>query len=83
MKQGKIRKKIAWYLFQKSMLNKANFVHVTSKSEKKTLMDLGIISPIVTVPNGIPVELSQEVSIPKNSNGIRVLFYPDFIKKKV
>ena len=34
MKQGKIRKKIAWYLFQKSMLNKANFVHVTSKSEK-------------------------------------------------
>ena len=45
-------------------------------------MDLGIISPIVTVPNGIPVELSQEVSIPKNSNGIRVLFLSRLHQKK-
>jgi glycosyltransferase involved in cell wall biosynthesis len=80
--QGNIRKKFAWFLFQKSMLNKANFVHVTSEDEKKALQSLGIIAPIVIVPNGMPIEDPGEILVSKNTNEIRALFLSRLHPKK-
>lgn len=56
LQQGKIQKKIAWNLFQKNTLNYASCIHVTDIEELKAVRNLGIISPIALVPNGINLD---------------------------
>ncbi len=82
LSQGKIRKKIAWHLYQKSMLNNANFIHVTSESEKKALQDLGINSQIIVVPNGISIENPSQISLTTRKDSMRVLFLSRLHSKK-
>ena len=82
LSQGSIRKKFVWRLFQKSMLNKANFVHVTSKDEKRVLQGLGITTPIVVVPNGMPIQDSGDISVSHHTDEIRVLFLSRLHPKK-
>ena len=53
LSQGKFRKKLAWYLFQKRALQRANLIHVTCKEELKALRELGITTPAALVPHGI------------------------------
>lgn len=56
--QGKLRKKVAWALFQRQMLEDASFIHATSEEEADSLRDLGIKNDIVVIPN--PVEIINE-----------------------
>lgn len=53
--QGRGRKKIAWALFQKSLLRRADAVHVTSSEERDQLWSLGIHENLVQIPNGVSV----------------------------
>ncbi|MBD8490082.1 glycosyltransferase [Echinicola sp. CAU 1574] len=57
LNQGTFQKKIAWYLFQKNILNNCSCIHVTDIGELEAVRSLGIKSPIAVVPNG--VELSE------------------------
>lgn len=81
LSQGKFRKKIAWHIFQKRMLNSACFVHVTAESEKQALLDLGIISPIYVIPNVLSFTGVQDISI-KSNDTINVLFASRLHPKK-
>lgn len=56
IKLDKFQKKIAWILFQKKMLNKCDFVHVTKESDILDLRKMGINSKIAYVPNGINLD---------------------------
>ncbi len=58
--QGKVRKKVAWLLFQKRLLKQADAVHVTSDEERAQLEALGISGNLVQIPNGVPIETSHE-----------------------
>ena len=40
LEQSKIKKKIAWYLYQKNILEKADCIHVTSQQELNSLNKL-------------------------------------------
>ncbi|GAB1258023.1 glycosyltransferase [Aurantivibrio plasticivorans] len=53
LKQGRLRKLISWWLFQKMALNSAALIHVTSKDELQAVRDLGITSPVALIPHGV------------------------------
>jgi glycosyltransferase involved in cell wall biosynthesis len=58
LSQSKLKKKLAWYIFQKNALNSANAIHVTSLDEYQAVRNLGIKTPVALIPHGIfPVEL--------------------------
>ena len=71
LSQGKLRKKIAWYLFQKRSLQNASLVHVTCEDEYNAVRELGITSPIAIVPHGINYDDYQ--SLPEKNEAIEHL----------
>jgi glycosyltransferase involved in cell wall biosynthesis len=52
-------KKIMFFLFQKSILKKANILHATCNQEKDFIRALGITTPIAVIPNPIEVILKK------------------------
>jgi len=81
--QSSLQKKIAWFLFQKRVLNSASCVHVTEMAELEAVRKLGITSPVVLVPNGINLDefnsmnskdiAKQNLGLDKNKNYILFL----------
>ena len=59
LKISSIKKKIMFFLFQKSVLNRADVIHATCNQEKKYIRALGITSPIAVIPNPIEVTLRK------------------------
>lgn len=56
LNQSKYIKKLAWFLFQKTMLQTANAIHVTEKNEITSVHELGIDTNFILIPNGIELE---------------------------
>ena len=56
LQQGRIRKKLAWSIFQKRLLLKADVVHVTSEAEREQVNLLGISDNVATISNGVLLE---------------------------
>jgi glycosyltransferase involved in cell wall biosynthesis len=56
LEQGRTRKKIAWVLFQKRLLRKADVIHVTSKIEREQVGLLSNSDNLVVIPNGVLLE---------------------------
>jgi len=78
MSQKKFKKKIAWHLYQKQILQKADYLHATSQLEKLHLRELGIKTPIVVIPHGIEV-----IEIKKKLNKIKkAVFFSRIHEKK-
>lgn len=50
------KKKVAWNLYQKRLLNMASALHATSEREAANLRKLGLKPPIAMIPWGIEVE---------------------------
>lgn len=53
LEQGKTKKRIAWNVFQKAMLNSSALIHVTSEQERLAVKNLGIKAPVIICPHGI------------------------------
>lgn len=49
----RLKKAIAWHLYQKRNLNLADMLHVTSAEEKENVTRLGLRPPVRQIPNGI------------------------------
>lgn len=85
LNQKKIKKKIAYHLYQKRILNDCKVIHATSKMEASNLMQLGITKPIEFIPHGtnlkyVDLDLNLKLKI---SNGKKILlFLSRFDKKK-
>lgn len=56
LKQSKYIKKLAWFLFQKKMLQTANAIHVTEKNEITSVNEIGIDNNFILIPNGVELE---------------------------
>lgn len=49
------KKTAAWYAYQKWILAQTDLLHATAPAEAEHLRDLGIKTPIVVAPNGVPI----------------------------
>ena len=50
-----VRKRIAWWLYQRKDLTRARVLHATAEDEARALRSLGFRQPIAVVPSGVDV----------------------------
>jgi glycosyltransferase involved in cell wall biosynthesis len=53
LNQKWLKKKIAWYLYQKRALSYASVIHATAIAEAEQCRELGFDQPIAVIPNGV------------------------------
>lgn len=51
-----VKKRLAWWLYQKRLLQSADLIIVNSEQERQRLRELGLTPPIATIPNGVDTE---------------------------
>lgn len=49
----RIKKRIAWWLYQKGVMQVADLIVVNSAQELRRMRELGLAGPIATIPNGV------------------------------
>lgn len=67
------RKKFAWYLYQKAILNDAEVLHATSESEARQFERLGLTARAVVIPWGI--QMPQEQMRQKREQSHRIAIF--------
>lgn len=77
----RIKKLIAWHLYQRKDLNNANAFHATAESERMTIINKDFCQKVYTIPNGVhpPLTMIEKGGISKNK---KVLFLSRINKKK-
>lgn len=81
-KNKSIKKKLAWWIYQKHILQSSDIFIVNSKQEKVRLRELGLKPPIYIIPNGVEMDgLSERKSIKIKRSRV-VLFFSRLDKKK-
>lgn len=53
--RNNIIKKLYFHCIEKTLLNKVNAIHVLGESEKKFLLENGVTTRIITIPNGVNI----------------------------
>ena len=56
LRQGRLKKTIAWHAYQRAILQSADIVFATADAETEAIRAQGIKGPIAMVPNGIELE---------------------------
>ena len=60
----RLKKQVAWHLYQKRLLNQASALHATSEREAENLHKLGLKPPIAMIPWGVEIpEEAVELSV--------------------
>jgi len=54
----RLKKRAAWRLYQRRLVDMADVIHVSSEAEREDLARLGYDKPVVVVPNGVEVDSS-------------------------
>lgn len=80
LSQKKIKKKIAWHLYQEKILLKADLIHCASDNEKKNIMRLNKKFKTVVLPFGIEDSFINKKSSKKIKK--KALFFSRLHKKK-
>lgn len=78
--QKKLKKKIAFHLYQKRILQKADFVLCTSYEEMENLKLLGINSKIDVIPHGVYLQNPKKFHIMKKKK--KAIFFSRIHSKK-
>ena len=81
LKQKEVKKKFAWFLYQKKILNKCDYIHATSNEEEEHLRELGIKTPIKVIPHGVIIK-STKKNFQKNKLKKEALFFSRIHEKK-
>ncbi|MGH7972504.1 MAG: glycosyltransferase, partial [Limisphaerales bacterium] len=55
MKQKRLKKRLAWWLYQARDLQSARVLHATAEEEAKEIRKIGLQNPIAIVPHGVEV----------------------------
>jgi glycosyltransferase involved in cell wall biosynthesis len=74
-----LKKKIALFLYQKKIIQKASYIHATAQMEAANIQALGFSNPISIIPNGI--DLSEIVKC-KEQYGTKKMVYLSRIHPK-
>ena len=51
-----VKKRLAWWIYQKRLLQSADLIIVNSAQERQRLRELGLKPPIATIPNGVDLD---------------------------
>ncbi|TIX87101.1 glycosyltransferase [Rhizobium sp. P44RR-XXIV] len=75
----RVKKQVAWWLYQKRILQGADLLVVNSTQEMERLRDLGLTPPIAIIPNGVDLQ-----GFPRNGAEREriVLFFSRLVPKK-
>lgn len=79
--QKKIKKKLAWYLYQKKILDNADVIHATSSIEAKNIKNKKVKTKIKIIAHGLDVQEEFKPQIKKNKKKI-ILFFSRIHSKK-
>lgn len=75
LKHRRLKKLIAWHIYQKRDLCSASVIHATSVKEAGNLRKLGVTNPICVIPNGVAkVKYTDIYPKPYASGKKRILF---------
>lgn len=55
-----LKKKIAWYFYQKNDIASIDLIHTTSPVESKNIRDIDVNTPIVMIPNAVNLPLEYK-----------------------
>jgi glycosyltransferase involved in cell wall biosynthesis len=69
------RKRVAWRLYQRRDLVRADLLHATSEAEAENLRRLGFRQPIAVIPNGVEAALPASSPASPASHGPRVALF--------
>jgi glycosyltransferase involved in cell wall biosynthesis len=53
LKHKAVKKKVAWWMYQKRIIGQAVLLHATAEEEAESLRKLGLRQPIAVIPNGV------------------------------
>jgi glycosyltransferase involved in cell wall biosynthesis len=81
LNQKKLKKKIAWYFYQKKILDNADIIHATSDIEAKNIEDNKVKSKIKVIAHGLTIDNKFNPVIKKNKKKI-ILFFSRVHSKK-
>ena len=81
IKQKWLKKKIAWHLYQKKILNSADALHATSEIEANNFLSNNVGKKIVTIGHGIDV-LDKKDPIIKTNKEKKLIFFSRIHEKK-
>ena len=81
LEQKRLKKKLAWHLYQKKILNNCDYIHATSDDEKKHLLELGIKTPIKIIPHGVIIKSDKKIK-KKDKSKKEALFFSRIHEKK-
>jgi len=68
------RKRIAWLLYQKRNISRADAIHSTSKLESENLKDLGLTGQIRVIPNGTILPPKRDWYPKPTKDALKILF---------
>ena len=57
-----LKKKLAWFIYQKKNLKNVNVIHATSNMEAENILRLNLNVPIAVIPNGIDKPIKKKLS---------------------
>jgi glycosyltransferase involved in cell wall biosynthesis len=52
----RLKKRFAWNLYQRRLVQMSSLIHVSTESEKEDLVRLGFTKPVAVIPNGVDIE---------------------------
>lgn len=81
IRHNRIRKQVAWRIYQRRAMERAAMIHVTSEGEAACIRELGLDLPICMVPNGIELP-EEDGDSERTGSGRNVLFLSRFHPKK-
>jgi glycosyltransferase involved in cell wall biosynthesis len=81
LSQKKIKKEIAWHMYQKKVLNNADLIHATSEIEAENILKKKINTKIKVIGHGLNIDYKFVPQI-KNNHKKNLIFFSRIHKKK-
>lgn len=68
-----LKKRVAWYAYQKKILKRVDLFHATAPSEAQDLRALGFTQPICVIPNGVDFPTTMPTAQPQQKKTLLFL----------
>ena len=81
LSQEKLKKKIAWHLYQKKILNNVDVIHATSEIEAKNIRINKVTTKIEVIGHGLPIDYDFTPKLKFNKKK-KILFFSRIHNKK-
>ena len=82
LSQKKIKKYIAWHVYQKKILKNADIIHATSDIEAENILKKKINNKIIVIGHGLDIDYNFVPKLKVEKNKKRLVFFSRIHKKK-